>query len=245
MYRIPSLVLLSLALSSPVPHASAAPIVFDLNDGGFVTLAQVGDQPNDYTGIYQSPLFDVQDVTIAGGQTANFDFVFHSGTVAQFIRLIDVGGALPNEGVIFDVFGSGDSTVNPIINLTGATGSYRQDLSTNVDVTNAILLAYAGASEAFAGGIRIGEFSSSFPNDPSRFAGVALDVTQSSLLFRDLHLEIFNQGPNEITISSLSFQAIGSDVQVGGVPEPGSLALLALGLSAVGYIRRNRPKGRR
>ncbi len=229
---------LCLWLLWPVPNLVAAPIIFDLTDGTFITLPVAGGQPYSYTGVYQSPTFAI-DVSISGGQTATFDFIFNDGSLNQFIRLTDNNNnALPNEGVIFDVQGTGSSTVNPVVNLTGATGSYRQDISTNVAVVAATVLSYAGASETFFDGIRIGEFNASFPNDPARFFEVPLDVTQFSLLFNDLHLEIFNQGPDSISLTALSFQAIGNIVEIGSTPTPATLALFGLGLAGLGWSRR-------
>ncbi len=231
--------ILSLLFLWPVSNLVAAPIVFDLNDGTFTTLSAV-NQPYDYTGVYQSPLFDIDDVSISGGQTAIFDFLFSDSTLSQFIRLTDDDNTLPNEGVIFDVQGTGESLVNPVVNLTGATGSYRQDIVTNVPVVAATVLSYAGASESFLNGIRIGEFNDTFPNDPSRFFSVSIDITQSSLLFTDLHLEIFNQGQGTITLSALSFQAIANEVDIGVIPEPATLILFGFGLAGLGWSRRKK-----
>ncbi|MCB1818697.1 MAG: PEP-CTERM sorting domain-containing protein [Chromatiaceae bacterium] len=232
--------MLCLAALWPISNSLAAPIVFDLNDGTFVTLPAVGSQSVDYTGVYQSPTFDIDDVTIGAAETFSIDFEFNSGVGNQFIRLTDLGNGLPNEGVIFDVQGTGSSQVNPIVRLTGASGSYRQDTSTNIQVNDETVLSYAGASELFDDGIRIGEFNDSFPNDPARFLNVALDVTQFSILFRDLHLEVFNGGANPITVTSLRFQAIANEVEIVSVPEPASLALIGLGLACIGYGRRKR-----
>jgi len=213
------------------PQASAAPIVFDIYSGSFVTLPATGLQTTDYTGVYQSPTFNVA-ATIAPGATAIFAIQFTGGG----LRVSDNAAFhLPTEGVIFRAAGTGTAVVNPVIRVLNATGSYRQDATTDVDVVDQTLVDYLGAVEAFNNGIRTGFFSADFPNDPTRAAGVGLDITQFSLMFLGVQLELFNGGPNPISISQISFQAVGSAVEIVGVPAPSALPLLALGLGLIGF----------
>jgi hypothetical protein len=208
--------------------ADAAIISFSLGSGTFVTLPAVGSQATDYTGVYQSPTFNVS-TTINPGQSATFDLVFNDGG----LRISDSSPvSLPNEGIIFSAIGSGLALVNPVIRVLNATGSYRVDATTDTNVSNATLDDYLGAGEVYNNGIRTGFFSGAFPNDPSRFAGVGLDLTQFSILFLGVEFEIFNAGPNAISISQLSFLAVGNTVEA--VPAPAALPLLCLGLGLIG-----------
>ena len=61
--------LLCLTVIWPISSSLATPIVFDLNDGTFVTLPATGGQTVDYTGVYQSPTFDIVDMIVNGGET--------------------------------------------------------------------------------------------------------------------------------------------------------------------------------
>jgi hypothetical protein len=201
-------------------------IDLDLNSGSFVTLPAVGGQTVDYTGVYQSPTFNI-DMPLDLGETQEVWIRFHAGPIMQHLEIVDSDPvSLPNEGVIFDVSGVGDSSVNFEITMSGATGSYRQDLTTDVNVADQDVLGALGGPEPFVGGVRLGEFSSSFPNDPARIAGIPLDATQKTLSFQDVHLTLFNAGPNPIRVTALSFYALSNVVRIGEsavVPEPTSL----------------------
>ncbi len=133
--------------------------------------------------------------------------------------------------MIFEVVGLGSANVNPVIRFSEATGFFRGFSDPVQDIVNQTIITYQGAGEAFRNGIRVGEFSSVFPNDPAVLAGVARDVTNQTLSFGDVELELFNQGPNPITVSTLSFLAIANTVQA--VPEPSSLLLFAIGIAGL------------
>lgn len=232
---------IGLVLAFCFPNVSAAVTIdFNLNAGTFVSLPPVGSQTGTYTGVYQSPTFNGFAPQVIGtGQTVFFDFAFAGSS--QFITLGDsTPPTLPNEGVIFDVGGTGMAGLNPVIRILNVTGSYRDDATTDTNYVNEpSLLAYAGAGEAFAGSIRIGEFSAAFPNDPARFFNVPLDLTQQSLRFSGLQLELFNGGPDPITVTDVSFQAIANSVSI---PTPAAFPLLGAGLALMGVVRSRRKR---
>jgi|GEM_PF-6932511 len=233
-----TLFLFTLALLSLSSNGPANAVVINRTislTNTFVTLPATGSQTADYTHVYQSPTinFSTPEMIAAGGTT-----VFHIGFNGGRIILTDSNPAdIPNEGVIFDVFGSGIANINPVIRFSEATGSFRGPSDPPTFVSNQTITTYQGADEAFNGGIRVGEFSSTFPNDPALFAGIARDVTDQTLSFGDVELEIFNQGPNTISVSSLFFFGIGNTVQIAAVPIPPALFLFVSGLVGL-MIRR-------
>ena len=217
---------------SLAPQAQAVSFTLDLNDGSFVTLPQVGGQTIDYTGIYASPTFDLGGVVIGPAGTLNVWINFLPG---QSLTLTDAAdNGVPQEGILFDVVGSGNTTVNPIIRLSGATGIYRTSSTDSAVVNDEEVFAYLGSGEAFQDGTtRFGEFSSDFPNDPAFVFG-GRDIVNDSLSFTGVHLEIFNQG-SEMTVDQLSFLAVGNTVTANTepIPEPSTFLLFGSGLAGL------------
>lgn len=201
----------------------------------FVTLPATASQSVDYTNIFQSPSINFSTPeTISPGTSTVFNIGFNGGRLI----LTDSNPAdIPNEGVIFDVLGLGSSNINPVIRFSQATGSFRGPSDPPTTVSNQTITTYQGAGEAFNSGIRVGEFSSAFPNDPALFAGVGRDVTDQTLSFGGVELEIFNQGPDSISISSLSFLGVGNTVQIAAIPVPPALFLFLSGLIGLAIRR--------
>jgi len=232
----PAIVMILLAFPASMLQADIA-ITFDLNNGTFVDLPPVGSQTTTYEDVYQSPTFDINE-TIAPGQSINIMFEFATGPIEQNLIISDSAAfSLPNEGVIFDIFGTGNSDVNFQIDFLGATGSYRSSITDEIQVNDETVLAALGGPEPFSGGARLGEFFDTFPNDPARFNGIALDATQETLMFDGLNLNLFNGGASDITVSNLTFLAVANEVAI--VPEPSSLLLFG-GLSFVAVVSRRR-----
>ncbi len=197
----------------------------------FVTLPATGSQLFDYTNIYQSPVisFSTPEI-IAPGTNTVFLIEFGGGRI--ILNDSSPAGA-PNEGVIFDVSGAGTANLNPVIRFSEATGSFRGPSDPPIIVSNETITTYQGVGEAYSNGIRVGEFSSDFPNDPALFAGVGRDVTDQSISFGGVELELFNQGPDAISISSLSFLGVGNTVQIAAIPIPSALLLFLGGLAGL------------
>ncbi|WP_145285862.1 hypothetical protein [Pirellulimonas nuda] len=229
-------------MASSLPCHASITIDFDLNDGQFVTLPATGSQATDYLGVYQSPTF-VLNKSILPGESLKIWLNFQDGGNAQRLHL-DEGGAstLPNEGILLELAGIGQSQINFDVQIGGATGSYRTNISDNEQVVNAQRLAALGGPEPFDDGARLGEFSADYPNDPARFSGIALDLTQEAISFTSLHIDLFNAGTEEITLSELVFLGVANEVSIStahAIPEPYSV-LTWLGLAATGALVRGR-----
>ena len=212
-------------------NAWALALNYDLNSGSFVTLPATGSQATDYTGIYQSNSLSISESVLP----ASTFFLTIDFLPGQSLTVSDDAASVPQEGVLFDVFGTGSSNINAIIRLRGATGEYQFPSGTFTPVTDAEVFAHFGPVEqAFNDGARIGSFSAAFPNDPAVFPG-DFDVTNSSLSFTGVELEIFNSGlGSTISLDTATFFAVGNTVT--RVPAPGPTALLGLGFLGLGNV---------
>lgn len=210
-------------------------LTYDLNAGSFVTLPATGSQSGDYSGVYQSGSIAINETVLpATTFVLTIDFLpGQSLTVAD-----NATASVPQEGVLFDVFGTGVSNVNPIIRLRGATGDFRGISGVSMPISDQNVDAHFGpVGQAFNDGIHVGAFSDLFPNDPAVLPG-GFDVTNTALDFTGIELEIFNSGLGaSIRLDTATFFAVGNTVSA-AVPVPAPLVLLALGLAGIRLARR-------
>ena len=68
------------------------------------------------------------------------------------------------------------------------------------------------------------------------------DLTDTSVLFHDIHIHFINPLDVAMTIDSVQFDLGGSEIRIDvwEMPEPGTFAVLGFGLLAMGYLRRRR-----